>query len=128
MMKTTPNCYLQIMLCLWIIFAACGRICNGAEAEGTLYGAVTNVYDVLPSITKSKRPSFLVIVSDNAKCNGSCYLTYKHHILAYSVVEEVFELLVTDPDGYTNMLLMDNSSIVINGNGEACPMHLVTVK
>jgi hypothetical protein len=56
------------------------------KAEGTLSVTVTTLFGVFPSITKSKRPSSLVIVSDNAKHSGNRYLTYEQHIQANSVV------------------------------------------
>jgi hypothetical protein len=83
-----------------------------------LYGTITTLSDALPGITKSKCLSSLVIVSDNAKCNGSRYLTYKQRIWMCSVVTAVFELLVTGPDVYEIMLFMDKFCITITGNCE----------
>jgi hypothetical protein len=82
---------------------------RGVKTECTLSGEVTTLSDALPSITKSKRPSSLVIVTGDVEQNRC--LAYEQCIRAGSVVAEVFELLVNDPGGYENMLLTDTARV-----------------
>jgi hypothetical protein len=86
------------------------------KAEGTLYGAVTTLPDALSIITKTKRPSLLAIVTGDCKAKSLPRL--RASIRICSVVAEVFELLVNDPDGCENMLLTNTDCVIINGNGE----------
>jgi hypothetical protein len=95
-----------------------GVIYKGLKEECRLSGTVANLDDVLPGINISNFLPHLIIMCDNAKRNGSHYLTYDQCIWDCSAVAEVLVLLITDPDGYDNMFLIDKSHITININGE----------
>jgi hypothetical protein len=45
-------------------------------------------------------------------------LSHEQHIMYCVLVSEVVQVLITKPDGYTNMLMNDESHTCVNGN---CP-------
>jgi hypothetical protein len=73
---------------------------------------------VIPSITQVKDPAMVVMVTHITNRDGSRFMTYTQRIRAYLLLSEVVDLLITDPNGYDNMLLKDKSRGCINGNGE----------
>jgi hypothetical protein len=44
-------------------------------------------------------------------------MSYNQHIMACVLVSEVLQLLITYPEGYTHMLMNDDSHTHVNGNG-----------
>jgi hypothetical protein len=72
------------------------------------YSGFTNV---VTTTNQSKCPA-------TAMVTHSAEATYEQHIRDCLLVLDVFDLLVTAPDGYENMLLQDTAHICINGNDE----------
>jgi hypothetical protein len=83
---------------------------NGVKSEGGLVNAVS-------SIKHSKRRA-AAMVTYSAHWDDSHFMAHEQYIRACLLVSEVCDLLITDPDGYENMLIQDKSRVCISGNGE----------